>query len=92
MKPTPQISHNRQAGFPFTDYNYQTTVGAKSSCSNVVPAKKSPAFHRLSSEFFGAEAYRDYLTNFSVFTVLGLITAWPIMSMIIAVTRLLRNY
>jgi len=70
------------------DYNFQTTDDPKSSCSNVYPAKKSPPFHRLSSEFFGEEAYRDYVSNFLVFSVLGLITAWPIMSMLIAVTRL----
>ena len=91
MKPTPQISQNRPAGFPLTDYNFQPTGDSKSSCSNVFPAKKSPAFHKLSSEFFGAESYRDYVTNFLVFTLLGLITAWPIMSMLIAVARLLRS-
>jgi hypothetical protein len=88
MKPTPQISQNRRAGFPLTDYNFQATADAKSSCSNVFPAKKSPGFHRLSSEFFGAEAYHDYVTNFLVFTVLGLITAWPIFSSIVAVVRM----
>ena len=70
------------------DYNFQAAGDPQSSCSSVYPAKKSPPFHRLSSEFFGAEAYRDYVTNFLVFSVLGLITAWPIMSMLIAVTRL----
>lgn len=70
------------------DYNFQATGDPQSSCSSVYPAKKSPPFHRLSSEFFGEEAYRDYVTNFLVFSVLGLITAWPIMSMLIAVTRL----
>jgi hypothetical protein len=88
MKPTPQTSQNRHTGFPSMNYNFQTTDDPKSSCSNVYPAKKSPGFHRLSSEFFGEEAYRDYVTNFLVFSVLGLITAWPIMSMLIAVTRL----
>jgi hypothetical protein len=91
MKPTPQISHKQHAGFASTDYNYQPTGDSKASRANVYPAKKSPGFHRLSSEFFGAEAYRDYVTNFLVFTVLGLITAWPIMSMLVAVTRLLQN-
>jgi hypothetical protein len=91
MKPTPKISHKQHAGFPLTDYNYQPTGDTKASCADVYPAKKSPGFHRLSSEFFGAEAYRDYVTNFLVFTVLGLITAWPIMSMLVAVARLLQN-
>ena len=88
MKPTPQISYNRHAGFPLTDYNFQATSDPKSSCSNVYPAEKSIPFHRLSSEFFGEEESRHYVVEFSAFTVLGLITAWPIMSMLIAVTRL----
>jgi hypothetical protein len=92
MKPTPQISHNQHAGFPLTDYNFQPTGDSKSSCSDFSSAKKSPAFHKLSSEYFGAEAYQDYVTNFLVFTLLGLITAWPIFSMIVAVTRLVRGY
>jgi hypothetical protein len=91
MKPTPQISHNQRAGFPLMDCNFQASGDAKSSCSNVLPAKKSPAFHKLSSEFFGVEESRHYLAEFSAFTVLGLITAWPIMSMVVAVTRLLGN-
>ena len=88
MKPTPQISYNRHAGFPLTDYNFQATGDPKSSCSNVYPAKKSPGFHRLSSEFFGAEESRHHLVEFSAFTVLGLITAWPIISTIVAVARM----
>jgi uncharacterized protein (UPF0128 family) len=90
MKPTPQISQNRQTGFPLTDYNYQPTADAKITSGRQVA--KPTGFHKLSSEFFGAEAYRDYVTNFLVFTVLGLITAWPITSMIVAVTRLLGTY
>jgi hypothetical protein len=93
MKPTPQISHNQNArqSFPLTDYNFQATVDAKSNSSNIFPAKNSPAFHKLSSEFFGIEESRHYVAEFSAFTVLGLITAWPIMSMVVAVTRLLGN-
>ena len=88
MKPIPQISQNRHTGFPSMDYNFQATGDPNSGCSSVYPAKKSPPFHRLSSEFFGAEESRHHLVEFSAFTVLGLITAWPIMSMLIAVTRL----
>ena len=90
MKPTPQISQNGNSGFRFTDYNFQATGDPQSGCSSVYPAEKSPGFHRLSSEFFGAEAYRDYVTNFLVFTVLGLITAWPIFSSIVAVVGMAR--
>src|SRR6266404_514687 len=75
MKPTPQISHNQHAGFPLTDYNYQPTGDAKSTAGR--PARKSPAFYRLSHEFFGAEMSRDYVTNFLVFTVIAVVTTWP---------------
>jgi len=94
MKLTPQISPKERGapGFPLTDYNFQAAGDPKSSCSNVYPAKNSPPFHRLSSEFFGAEAYRDYVTNFLVFTVLGLVTAWPIFASIVAIVRMARGY
>jgi len=92
MKPTPQISQNRHArqSSPLTDCNFQTTGDPESGCSNIFPAKNSPAFHKLSSEFFGAESYRDYVAEFSAFTVLGLITAWPIFSSIVAVVEMAR--
>ena len=90
MKPTPQISHNRKSGFPLTDYNFQPTGDPESGCSSVYPAEKSIPFHRLSSEFFGAEESRHHLVEFSAFTVLGLITAWPILSSIVAVVRMAR--
>ena len=53
---------------------------------------KSPAFHRLSSEFFGTEAIRDYIAEFSIFMVITGISVWPIISALVAVTRLVRNY
>jgi len=88
MKPTPQISHNQHAGFPLADYNYQPTADAKSTAGR--PVAKPTAFYRLSHEFFGAEMSRDYVTNFLVFTVIAVVTTWPIISMIVAVTRMAR--
>ena len=92
MKPTPQISHNQHAGFPLTDYNYVPPAETQTGSAAGRPARKLPAFYRLSHEFFGAEMSRDYLTEFSVFTVIALVTTWPIISMIVAVVRLIRNY
>src|SRR5439155_16650002 len=90
MKPTPQTSYNRQSrrSFPLTDYNYHPTADAKIPAGR--PARKSPAFYRLSHEFFGAEMRRDYGTNFLVFTVIAVVTTLPIISMIVAVTRMAR--
>ena len=94
MKPITQISPSQHASrnFPLTDYSFQATVDGKSGSSPVVPAKKAPAFHKLSSEFFATEMSRDYVTQFLLFTLIGGISAWPIISMLLAVTRLLRNY
>ena len=55
-------------------------------------ATKSPAFHKLSSEFFGAEISRDYIAELLFFVLITGIAAWPIVSMLIAVIRLVRNY
>ena len=55
-------------------------------------ATKSPAFHKLSSEFLGGETSRDYLAELLFFIVITGLAAWPIMSMLIAVIRLIRNY
>jgi len=94
MKQTNQISGTQHArrSFPLTDYNFQATVDAKASSAAVRPATKSPAFHKLSSEFFGAEASRDYIAEFSVFMLITGISVWPIISALVAVTRLVRNY
>jgi len=104
MKTTRQIEHNQrgsrrdgrvqcsQRSLPLTDYCYQATVDAKSGSSAVLPAKKTPAFHKLSSEFFGAETGRDYLIELLAFILIIGISAWPIISAMVAVTRLVRNY
>jgi hypothetical protein len=94
MKPIPQISPSQHASrnFPLTDYSFQATVDAKSGSSAVVPAKKAPAFHKISSEFFGAETSRDYFAELVFFILIAGIAAWPVMLMLIAVIRMIRNY
>jgi len=94
MKPIPQISPSEHASrnFPLTDYSFQATVDAKSGSSAVGPAKKAPAFHKISSDFFGAETSRDYFAELVFFILIAGIAAWPVMSMLIAVIRMIRNY
>jgi hypothetical protein len=104
MKPIPQINHNQHAlrrndrpqciqrSLPLTDYCYQTTVDAESGSSAGLPATKTPAFHKLSSEFFRAEIRRDYLAELLLFILIIGIAAWPIISAMVAITRLIRNY
>jgi hypothetical protein len=94
MKPTTQISPSQHASrnFPLTDYSFRATVEAKSGSSAVDPAKKAPAFHKLSSEFFGAETSRDYIAELVFFILIAGIAAWPIFSAIVAMIRMIRNY
>ena len=104
MKPIPQISHTQRASdhdnrarrkhqsFPLTDYNYRPTAKNQVSSSEGRPATKLPAFHKLSSEFFGAESSLDYIAELFFFILITGIAAWPVMSMLVAVTRLIRNY
>ena len=96
MKPTPQISSNqrKQRSFPLTDYQYQTNA---LSADRAV-AKKTPAvreletFRKLSTEFIATEAPRDYIAELLFFILITGIAAWPIVSSMIAITRLVRNY
>ncbi len=55
-------------------------------------ATKSPAFHKLSSEFLGGETSWDYVAELLFFILITGIAAWPVVSMLIAVIRLIRNY
>ncbi len=90
MKPTPQISRNRRTGFPLTDHNYRPTADAKINGDQKIA--KLTGFHKLSSDFIGTEMARDYVTEFSAFTIIALISAWPICLSIVAMTRMARGY
>ncbi|PYJ64700.1 MAG: hypothetical protein DMF38_14955 [Verrucomicrobia bacterium] len=104
MKPTLQISQTQRASrhdnrawrnhpsFPLTNYNYRPTAKNQVSSSAARPATKVPAFHKLSSEFFRGEATWDYIAELFFFILITGIAAWPVMSMFIAVIRLIRNY
>jgi hypothetical protein len=104
MKPIPQINHDQRGSrhksrarqsnrrlLP-TDYNYRSTSETQMYSSAVRPTTKLPAFHKLSSDFLSAETSRDYIAELSFFILITGIAAWPVMSMLIAVTRLVRNY
>ena len=86
MKPTLQISHNRKTTFPVADYNYQPTADANITGGRSI--EKLTGFHKLSSDFLGTEVARDYVVEFSAFTVIALISAWPIIYAAIAVARM----
>ncbi|PYJ05011.1 MAG: hypothetical protein DME39_03225 [Verrucomicrobia bacterium] len=104
MKPTPQISHNQRGSgrdngtrrsnrrLLLTDYNYHPTPETQMGSSAGQPVTKLPPFHKLSSELLGVERSRDYVAELLLFVLITGIAAWPVVSMLIAVTRLVRNY
>jgi|SRR5437867_3631336 hypothetical protein len=104
MKPILEINHKQSGsrrhnraqrghqGFPLTDYNYRPTAETQVNSSTGWRATKSPAFHKLSSEFLGAETSRDYVAELLFFLLITGLAAWPVMSMLIAVIRMIRNY
>ena len=101
MKTTPQLTQRGSPGntgwtrkdksFPLTDYFFQTTIDATPSAYATAPATKPQALYKLSGEFLGGETRRDYIAEFSAFTVISVISAWPIISSIIAIIRMVRN-
>ena len=104
MKPILQTNHKQRGSprdnragrshqsFPLTDYNYRPAAETQLSSFAGRPATKAPAFHKLSSEFFGGETSRDYVAELLFFILITGIAAWPIMSMLVAVIRMIRNY
>jgi hypothetical protein len=104
MKPTLQNNHkqrgsrrhnreqDRHQSFPLTDYNYRPTAEANATPIADRPVIESHGFHKLSSEFLAAETSRDYFAELLFFVLITGVAAWPIVSMLIAVVRMIRNY
>ena len=106
MKPIPYISidqrdsrrdsraqRNRRSG-PLTDCFYQPSSNPGASCSpfsgDAFRISKLRMFRKLSSDFFGAEAGRNYIAELAVFSLIAGVSAWPIISMIIALYRMIK--
>ena len=96
MKPTPQISSNErsQRTFPLTDNQYQTTAlsADQAVAKKALTARELETFRKLSTEFFATEIPRDYVAELFFFILITGIATWPIISSMVAITRLVRNY
>jgi hypothetical protein len=103
MKPLSQISHARKSHrgeempvgshpkHPATVCHYQTTGGdfrvGNDRLKQSTPAA-SPSFRLLSKEFLAGEMKRDYLTEALCFVIMISVSAWPIVSMVRALSWL----
>ena len=103
MKSIPQIGYNQHSrrdddvrpnnrrALP-TDYNYRPTAETQFGSSAGKPTAKLPGFHKLSSEFLATETSWDYVAELLFFVLISSVAAWPIVSMLVAVVRMIRNY
>ncbi|MDP9098380.1 MAG: hypothetical protein M3N48_05215 [Verrucomicrobiota bacterium] len=102
MKPLSQITHEpssrrgkQPAGLrpkhPVTDYNYQATGSdfrvATDRRQQSTPAIL-PSIRQLSSEFLSGEMKRDYVAEAACFIIMVTVSAWPIVSMVRALSWL----
>jgi hypothetical protein len=103
MKPIPQISRQfgshrgeempvgMRPTHPVTDYNYQTINSdfrvANDRVQQSAPVL-SPSFRQLSNEFLSGEVKRDYLAEAACFIIMISVSAWPIVSMVRALSWL----
>ena len=106
MNPIPYIStkqrdlrrdtraqRNHQSG-PLTDCFYQPSPNPGGSSSPIsgdaFRISKLRMFRKLSSDFFGAEAGRDYFAELAVFSLITAVSAWPVISMVVALYRMIK--
>lgn len=98
MKPLAQISEQLRshrgeeapAGsrprHPVTDCHYHAPAGNLRAANDRL--RLAPSFRDLSSEFLATEMKRDYRAEALFFAVIVGISAWPIVSMVQAMTQL----
>ena len=76
---------------PVTDYNYRATGSdfrVATRRLQQAPPVVSPSIRQLSSEFLSGEVKRDYLAEAACFIIMISVSAWPIVSMVRALSWL----
>lgn len=105
MKPTSQLSRQpgRRTGdespsqvrsnHPRTDYNFHassTEIQGVSSSRKLSRPAIAPGFRDLSNEFLGAETRRNYVAEVLFFTIIVVVSTWPIVSMLQAMAQFIK--
>jgi hypothetical protein len=104
MKPTPQVNPDHgssridqipthvQNHFPVTDRFFRNVPEAETASPASDAEKKLRAFRLLGGEFLDAGTRVDHAIEVVLFGGIAAISAWPILSAIVAVVRMIRNY
>ena len=80
----------RSTGFPVTDFAYQSVTldGYRGGCANVRPK----SIRNISDEYFKTEARKSFVTEAGLFAMMVVISSWPIMLSVQAISGLIRAY
>ncbi len=106
MKPTHHISSNQRRlrgksrssrahrSLPLTDYDFQSTAqvsgSGQTSPNKATHVSALRRFRQLSNEFVGLETSRYFVIEILLFSVIASVSAWPIVSMMSALARMLK--
>jgi hypothetical protein len=73
---------------PLTDCNYHSVAlgGYKSNCART----SAPSFLNISRDYFKSEAGPSFVAEASVFAMIVLIAAWPVMQTVSALSHFIR--
>ena len=74
--------------FPLTDCNYHSVAlsGYKSNCARTA----APSFLNISRDYFKNEAGPGFVAEASVFAMIVVIAAWPVMQAVSALSHFIR--
>jgi hypothetical protein len=95
MKPTSQLTSKPRTpqSVPVVDYSYQSTLEAThTAIEREVSAPPKPSLWQLSGQVLGAKTTAEYVRELVAFAVIAGLSAWPIVTVAIAITRMVRNY
>jgi hypothetical protein len=76
-----------------TDYHFHAPASEVQSAGSSRKLSRSvfaPGFRDLSNEFLGAETKRNYVAEVLFFAIIVGVSAWPIVSMVQALARLMK--
>jgi hypothetical protein len=82
------LALNADRRFPVTDCNYHSVAlgGYKSNCART----GAPSFLNISRGYFKNEAGPGFVAEASVFVMIVLIAAWPVMQAVSALSHFIR--
>ena len=78
---------------PLTDYHFHAAsseVRSGGSSHKLTRPVFAPGFRDLSNKFLGAETTRNYVAEVLLFAIIVGVSAWPIISMVQAMARLIK--